>query len=525
MFNHLLNALFGSRAPTDLARSTQARWEPWLQPIRPDAPVGDDPGYDDDFLAIKEEVAKLSDINETLIIESAERLLKVSAKDVRLAVYYVYGRMRRDGAEGVAAGFEMLSALIDRFGEQLLPTRAESRKAALEWLAGTTFADRLERVQGLSGAHLERTLSALALILEHTAQWPEATRPALDALFRRFEGRVESPMAADSGEPGESPRPSQPSAALATGEVASTRDLLDRARQVAQFLREQPEGYLAAYRLMRCMRWDTLTEVPPHEASGKTRLVAPRAELRAQLKRLALQKQWPELLDRVEQAFAEGANHFWLDLQYYAFTAQDQAGGQYARVRDLLATDCALMLERLPGVDQLAFADGTPFADDATLEWIARHATVRDIERGEPVVPVSVASAGSTDWVETEAQAADLAAQESLDAAFAWLQGLPVPDGERGRFARQLVMARVAERADRADTALHLLSALDLAVQRYQLAVWEPSLAFEAKQHLLRLLKARMTRKDADKPALAGRIDALAGELTAIDPARAVSLT
>ncbi|MGT2490978.1 type VI secretion system domain-containing protein [Cupriavidus basilensis] len=53
----------------------------------------------------------------------------------------------------------------------------------------------------------------------------------------------------------------------------------------------------------------------------------------AQLKRLMLQKQWPELLDRVEQAFAEGAI-FWLDLQYYAFTAQDQAGGAYGRARD-----------------------------------------------------------------------------------------------------------------------------------------------------------------------------------------------
>jgi type VI secretion system protein VasJ len=309
----------------------------------------------------------------------------------------------------------------------------------------------------------------------------------------------------------------------AAGEVASMRDLLDRARQMALFLREQPQGYLAACRLMRCVRWDTLTDVPPHEACGKTRLVAPRAELRAQLKRLLLQKQWPELLDRVEQAFAEGANHFWLDLQYYAFMAQDQAGGEYALVRDLLATDCALMLERLPGLDQLVFADGTPFADDMTLDWIARHATVRDVERGEPVAPVTVASA-STDWAETEAQAADLAAQQSLDAAFAWLQGLPVPDGERDRFVRQLVMARVAERSDRVDTALHLLSALDLSGQRFQLAVWEPSLAFEAKQQLLRLLKAGMTRKDADKVALAHRIEALVAELTTIDPARAVAL-
>jgi type VI secretion system protein VasJ len=58
----------------------------------------------------------------------------------------------------------------------------------------------------------------------------------------------------------------------------------------------------------------------------KTRLIAPRAELQTQLKRLMLQKQWPELLDRIEQAFAEGANHFWLDLQYYAFVGQEQAG-------------------------------------------------------------------------------------------------------------------------------------------------------------------------------------------------------
>ncbi|WP_059412600.1 type VI secretion system protein TssA [Cupriavidus basilensis] len=525
MFSNLLNALFGARAPAALARSAQARWEPWLQPIRPDAPVGDDPGYDDGFLAIKEEVAKLSDIDDALIMESAGELLKHVAKDVRLAAYYAYGCMRREGAEGVACGFELLSALIDRFGAQMLPTRAESRKAALEWLAGATFTDRLDRVQGLTGAPLERTLSALALILERTAQWPESARPALDGLFRRFEERVESPLAAESTGIGELSRPSATSSTFppAAGEVASTRDLLDRTRQMALFLREQPQGYLAAYRLMRCVRWDTLTDVPPHEASGKTRLLAPRAELRAQLRRLLLQKQWPELLDRVEQAFAEGANHFWLDLQYYAFTAQDQAGGEYARVRDLLATDCALMLERLPGLDRLAFTDGTPFADDATLEWIARHATVRDVERGEAVAPVSVASA-STDWAETEAQAADLAAQQSLDAAFAWLQGLPVPDGERDRFVRQLVMARVAERAGRPDTALHLLSALDLAAQRFQLSAWEPSLVFEAKQQLLRLLKARLTRKDADKSTLTQRIDALVGDLTAIDPARAVAL-
>ncbi|ANB77396.1 type VI secretion protein [Paraburkholderia phytofirmans OLGA172] len=524
MFTKLLNALFGTRTPSDLARSTQGRWDDWLQPFGDAAPAGTDPGYDDDFLALKDEVAKLSEVDDTLIVDTAERLLKHTAKDVRVAVYYVYGRMRRDGAEGVASGFELLSALIDRFGDALLPARAEARKAAFEWLAGNTFADRLDRVQGLTDTLLERTLSALALISEHAASWPEAARPELSPLFRRFEGRMEMPSASEPARPDTSPAAAPLAAALpAATEVSSTRDLLDRARQMAQFLREQPQGYLAAYRLMRCVRWDTLTEVPPHEASGKTRLVAPRAELRAHLKRLMLQKQWPELLDRVEAAFAEGANHFWLDLQYYAFVAQEQAGGEYAPIRELVATDCALMLERLPGLDHLAFSDGSPFADDATLEWIARYATVRDVERGEAVAPVSVSST-HTDWAETEAQASDLAAQQGLDAALAWLQCLPAQEGERDRFVRQLVMARVAERAERPDTTLHLLSALDAAAQRFQLSVWEPSLAFEAKQHLLRLLKIRANRKDADRSALAQRIDVLLGELTAIDPARTVTL-
>lgn len=523
MFANLLQSLFGTRTPSDLARSTQGRWDDWLRPISDAAPVGTDPAYDDDFLAIKDEVAKLSDLDDNLIVTTTERLLKHSAKDARIATYYVYGRMRRDGAEGVADGMELLSALVDRFGEALLPERTQTRKAALEWLAGSTFANWLDRVVGLEDVLLERTLSALALIAEGTEAWPEAARPDFGPLLRRFEDRVDAPQSS-SDVPSLKPVGSSSLAILpANSEVTSTRDLLDCARHMAQFLREQPQGYLAAYRLVRCVRWDTLSEVPPHEVSGKTRLPAPRAELRAHLQRLILQKQWPELLERVEAAFAEGANHFWLDLQYYAFKAQEQAGGEYAQVRDLVATDCALMLERLPGIEHLSFTDGSPFADDATREWIARHATVRNMERGDAVAPIAI-DAASTDWAETETQATEMAHQQGIEAAFAWLQRLPAQDGERDKFVRQLVMARVAEAADKVDTALHLLATLDTAAQRYQLAAWEPTLAFETKLHLMRLLKVRINRKNADKSALIARIEALTGELIAVDPARAVSL-
>ncbi|SDP40991.1 type VI secretion system protein VasJ [Ralstonia sp. 25mfcol4.1] len=76
MFNQLLKALFGADTPLAPVPSTQVQWAPWLQDIRPEMPVGDDPGYEDEFLAIKDEVAKLSGVNDALIVEVSERLLK-----------------------------------------------------------------------------------------------------------------------------------------------------------------------------------------------------------------------------------------------------------------------------------------------------------------------------------------------------------------------------------------------------------------------------------------------------------------
>jgi len=113
MLNNLLHALFGIRTPSDLARSTQGRWDDWLQPIAGLVRVGVDPSYDDDFLALKDEVAKLSGLDDELIIDTAERLLKHQAKDLRPAVYYAYGRMRRDGAE--YRGSHAVAQIFDTF--------------------------------------------------------------------------------------------------------------------------------------------------------------------------------------------------------------------------------------------------------------------------------------------------------------------------------------------------------------------------------------------------------------------------
>ncbi|WP_233805184.1 type VI secretion system protein TssA [Paraburkholderia sp. HP33-1] len=522
----LFRSLFPAREDAgELARARLDAWASWLLPFPGDGGVGRDPGYEDTFFELKDEAGKLSGIDDGLIVRSCEQLLKETGKDLRLAGYYACARLRQDGPAGFADGLELSAALVDRFGGAVLPARAEARKGALEMLATTRVLELLESRGEFALVDLERALAALDVLVTLTGGWPEAARPNLQPLVSRFE-RKEG-MAGTGG--AESVQVVLPAtASVSFGAIASTRDLLDQARTMATWLRDQENGYLSSVRLVRSVRWDTLHEVPPSDAASHTRLVAPRAELRAQMKRLVLQKQWHELLERVEGAFMEGVNHLWFDLQYFQHVALDHMGAPYSAWRESLRADFALFLERLLGIERLAFNDGTPFADDSTLEWIARHAVVRDLEAGESVAPLPV-SAGSEDghagdWPEIEAQARDLTERDGIEAAFAWLEALPGMKTDRHRYLQRLVMARLADHAGRPDTALALLTELDAAARSLPLTRWEPALVFEVKQQLTRAFKAMSNRKDADKPALARRIGELQAELAVLDPARALTL-
>src|ERR1700687_3164979 len=351
MLPNLLKALLPSRDPEQLVRERIDTWGAWLQPLPGADGVGRDPGYEDAFFALKDEVTKLSCIDDALSVRSCEPLIKEIGKDLRVAGYYAFARLRQDGPAGFADGLELTAALVDRFGEALLPARAEAKKGALEWLATTRMMELLAGHDDFAPADLERAIAALDLLVTRTGAWPEPARPNLQPLVARFERHGESPRSPESGASTSSP--STPGSAPASGSVSSTRDLLEQTRAMATWLRAQDNGYLPSARLVRTVRWDTLHEVPPADLRSRTRLVPPRAELRQQMKRLVLQKQWHELLERVEGAFMEGVNHLWFDLQYFQHVALDHAtspslasgrgtsSGAYGAWRELLRADFA----------------------------------------------------------------------------------------------------------------------------------------------------------------------------------------
>lgn len=190
--NALLSACQTEQEPLLVAtRERVAQWDSWLQPLSGQSPAGEDPGYDDDFQQMREEVNKLSGADTELICRLAEKLLTTTAKDIRVATYYCWAKLHREGEQGLAEGLELLAGLLERFGQQLHPQRDRSRKAAMEWLAGSRMTDSLSLYPEVVRIDAMRTTGALLLIAQLIENEPDETRPELNALYGALENRLQ----------------------------------------------------------------------------------------------------------------------------------------------------------------------------------------------------------------------------------------------------------------------------------------------------------------------------------------------
>ncbi|KGT95503.1 type VI secretion protein [Erwinia typographi] len=519
--NTLQNLVTACQADESLLREqAQSRteyWQLWLAPVSDILPAGEDPGYDDDFQRIREEVNRLSGTDTALICQLAEKLLTTATKDIRVATFYCWARLHQDGEAGLAEGLELLAGLLQRYGGQLHPQRARSRRAALEWLAGARVLDSLSLYPEVVPEDAQRTAGALLLIRDGLAAEPEASRPALNALYSALASRLMNGGGVDAVVPQNAGCGAQPAEHVAPAlcRITSGQDLLAQARALTGYLREQPDGWLAAHRLMKSLRHDTLSAIPAPDAQGKTRIEPPRADQRAMLKRLYLQQSWPEILEQADSTFSRGANHLWLDLQWYIHQALVKSGQDV--LAGIIIADLKGLLCRLTGLETLAFNDGTPFADEVTLNWIKQ--SVLDDMSGWRDEPVSAIIPADNDVLALEPEALAKADSEGLEATLHWLQTRPGMDTTKDKWLLRLLMARVAEQKGKNELALHLLGELDGAAQSVTLTQWAPALLFEVKSRRFRLLRMKASRSDTGKSRLQPEMDQLLAGLIALDPA------
>jgi len=477
------------------------------------------------------------------VVSMASSILSKRSKDLLVASWLTYALHREDGLRGLADGVGVIRGIMDTYWNDCFPPvkRMRARVGAVEWIAeriGPSLtdvsvtpdnaADIINLFEAIDG--LDRTLSEKADGVQ--ASLGELLRPLRnlkrDADFIAAEAakkvaaaaaaaaapqpapaagdtppEAPAPAAPDAGAssaptpavPAPAPAASAPAASASTSATVAPPPVaaitvptasgpeMDRAVNalrsnvvaMAKAIRAASPGDPRSYQLLRSVLWLSV-QAPPPDQGGKTMLPDPSGELGPVLATLAQAGDPLKLLE-----FCEGNavdRLFWLDLHRHAATALEALG--HAPARTVLVAQTAAFLKRFPGVVDLAFDSGTPFADAATRMWIA-----------DELLAAGGGGGGGgdlgADLDAARTEARGFAAKGKLgDAAAVFEEPRNHAVGERRRFLWDLEKARLCIDAGRADLGMPLLMHLDKTAREVNLDAWEPSVCVDLTVLLLR---------------------------------------
>ncbi|MEP0548447.1 MAG: type VI secretion system protein TssA [Rhodothermales bacterium] len=464
-----------------------------LDPISPSNPVGDDVKYEDSFQQLKAEVDKVqsagAEADFDRIVELGRKVVTTLSKDLTAASYLGFGLLRTQGLGGLDESASVVRILCETYWDDLYPPtrRMVARKNALQLLIDKSY-EWLEpyKPKKGDGPALDRALAAYKSIQAIAAEQMGEDAPVLSRVTKMIETKLRAvpkdappppPPSASGGEKAGGSASSSTSSAgggdAGPAELRSPQQAATVVLNAVTFLRQHNKTDATPLRLARALRWGALVAAPPAE-NGKT-LIPPFVEQRkTYLAGLLSRAEYLELAEEAETSFYE--QPFWLDLQRYLVTAFDALGAPFAAARDGVIDDVAGLIRRFPNVSTLTFADGTPFADGATQEWIETR--VRPALGGGDSGGASSGAGGSEALEEAYAEARSHLGKGDLAAAIAALGDASDASG-RDRFRRRLYLAALCARGGRPAVARPLLEGLEAEIAAHRLDAWEPALAVE----------------------------------------------
>jgi type VI secretion system protein ImpA len=317
------------------------------------------------------------------------------------------------------------------------------------------------------------------------------------------------------------PAPARKKKVVAGIDPEDAEDAAARLEAVARFLRQQDPSSPAPYLLLRGYRWGELRGYG--ESPDYSVLAAPPTEVRQNLKRLAAESNWGELLETAETAMAGPCGRAWLDLQRYVVRAADEWG--YSQISKAIIGELRALLTDLPDLPQWTLADDTPTANAETQAWI-RETVLAGAAAGAAV------SAPAPSWDdEARAQAPapgepappdtfDLALDaarngRAADAIQLLAEDIPRQHSGRSRFQRKLQLAQICMMTGHQALAHAILEELAASIDQHRLEEWE---AADVVAHPLAMLYQCLEKLDGD-PAVKQRLYA---RISRLDPVRAL---
>jgi type VI secretion system protein VasJ len=471
------------------------------QPIRPDQPAGDDVRYDPQYEELQAEVDKFSSpsasgaVDWDKVVKLSSDILSRKSKDLLVASYLAIALIQTKKFEGVEIGSRIYRDLVEGHWDALFPTKARmrGRVAAIEW-----WAEKAEGVleQLPKGPFAEERINALnenlqkvdQLLAEYLEEAP-SIRPLLD-----FAGSLEAiapppePKAPEPEPASAAPRPPEGSLGtlgaepspprveegpveITSPETAQTvlKKALENIARVADYYRKGNLSNPTAYRLARVAAWSAVESLPPSKG-GKTYLSRPRT---IEIVRGLFGKGQDEALVRAAELNL-GQHLFWLDLNFWASEALVRMGEGHEAAAEAVRRETALLLRRLPGLEDLKFSDGTPFAGDDTREWIkGLLAGAGGAAEGSAGAPADPADKGVR-------QARELiAGGRTSEAVRRMQQGLRGGGSRKEAFHWRVALCRLLVETPEARHALPHIEEILKEIDLFRLEEYDPELALK----------------------------------------------
>ena len=359
-----------------------------------------------EFDLLQDEIAKLSNPGASgtpdwnRVVQLSTTLLADKGKDVLVACYLAGGLLQTRGLPGLADGLRVLSDLFEQYWESLFPPlqRMRGRRNALQWLAdwiqrhaGEVDWSAMPPQEPELVASLRQRLEAIDAVLRDRDEDAPSLRPLINLVntlpLQEPAPEQASPPVPEQGQPSAPQAPpvpqlqsgpasrALPASQLTPGALEAAADVDAALEQVCVRLGDLSAWWLnadfsspLAFRLGRLAAWAAIDAAPPAEG-GRTRIAPPISQMMDALARL-LENQADEDLVRFAEAQLP-AFPFWLDLNRISAQALGRMGERFAAAQREVCGETARLMTRLPGLEGLAFANGTPFADGETLAWLA----------------------------------------------------------------------------------------------------------------------------------------------------------
>ena len=267
-----------------------------------------------------------------------------------------------------------------------------------------------------------------------------------------------------------------PGTGSVSAEPTSVADAGARVAAAARHLRQANPTSAAPYVLLRGLRWSELREGAERGAPNPKLLEAPPTAVRARLKTLLLDGQWPQLLEAAEAVMATAQGRGWLDLQRYVLTACASLGSDYAAIAHAVREALRALLADLPGLLEMTLMDDTPVANTETQGWLASEGLLPDgaaaaarTTRGEDDA-FEEAPRGTSSYARAMAEVRAGRVQAGLGVL---MRELANERSTRGRFLRKTEIASAMVEAGLHPVAMPILGELLEMIETHKLEQWE----------------------------------------------------